>query len=90
MPPKKKQSPRQRSKFVNIEPRMAAWMMGIRLPSSPFSSSALCFAISTMKRVISTIEPKVVSIRIPATFGILRANSCPAKPRRLAEGTMAM
>ncbi|KAG9796250.1 hypothetical protein KCU88_g356, partial [Aureobasidium melanogenum] len=35
-------------------------------------------------------DPKVVSMRMPATLGSFLANSCPANPRRLAAGIMAM
>ena len=73
-----------------MEPRIAACMTGIRLPctAAPLSSLVLCFLIRIKNRIISTIDPSAVSTRIPATFGIFLASSCPAKPNRFAGATM--
>lgn len=83
IPPTKKQVPRQRSRLAKMEPRMAAWMTGIRLL---FVSEE----IRTINSTISTTELKVVSIKTPSTLGNFRASSPPAKPSKLAAGTIAI
>lgn len=82
--PATKHDPRQRRRLAKIEPRMAALMTGT---FDPF----LSLLSSTMNRMISTTEPRVVSKTTAIAFcGILRESSCPAKPSMLAAGTMAM
>ena len=58
IPPAKKQVPKHKSKLARMDPRMAALMMKI---------CSLPRLMSTMKRMISTREPNVVSIMVPMT-----------------------
>jgi hypothetical protein len=90
IPPTKKHSPRHSSKLVRMDPKIAAWMTGMRFPCSDEPFPVWCLAMRITKRIISTIDPNAVSIKIPETFGIFLANSWPAKPSKLATGTIAM
>lgn len=73
--------PKQRSKLARMEPRMAAWMTGMRFPGE---------RSRTMNSTISTTELRVVSSKTPSILGSFLANSPPAKPKRFADGTMAI
>ena len=76
--------PRQRSRLARMDPKMAALI-------TCTLESPLDVPIKTMNRMISTMEPNVVSrTTAKALLGILRENSWPAKPSKFAEGNIAM
>lgn len=59
--------PRQSSRLAKMEPRIAA-RITVTFVFPPWT-------ISTVNKMISTIDPKVVSSITPATFGNFRASS---------------
>jgi hypothetical protein len=83
MPPATKHDPKQSSRLARIDPKIAALM------TCTFESPTEVLS-KTMNKMISTIEPQVVSrTTAKALFGILRESSWPENPNMLAAGNMA-